>query len=317
MIKNYSSILEFLKNEVEAQVDKDAIEAIGILGQIQNCAFFIGVTLLKDILGIINIISVTLQSKNATLGKAKSIINGSIQSIEKLRSDIEFSTFWQKITSLAEENDITLEVPHKGRKRIRTQPKSLNNFYLQLTTGEENEPNITQSVEDYWRQNLYYPIIDSIIVNLKYRFSEDSLSMACSVDNFMNMNYEGSLEFINNYKNVTKVSIDLLKAEMMVFKNCLPPDFNFDDIKGKINKEAFPNLYKLLQIAITIPISSATCERSFSSMRRIKNWLRTSMLQQRFSDLSILNIERDLSNKIQTETVLDRYNTKTRKIVLK
>lgn len=116
---------------------------------------------------------------------------------------------------------------------------------------------------------------------------------------------------------MTKVSIDLLKAEMMVFKNCLPPDFNFDDIKGKINKEAFPNLYKLLQIAITIPISSATCERSFSSMRRIKNWLRTSMLQQRFSDLSILNIERDLSNKIQTETVLDRYNTKTRKIVLK
>jgi hypothetical protein len=29
MIKNYSSILEFLKNEVEAQIDKDAIEAIG------------------------------------------------------------------------------------------------------------------------------------------------------------------------------------------------------------------------------------------------------------------------------------------------
>jgi len=116
---------------------------------------------------------------------------------------------------------------------------------------------------------------------------------------------------------VTNVSIDLLKAEMMVFKNCLPPDFNFDDIKRKIHKEAFPNLYKLLQIAVTIPISSATCERSFSSMRRIKNWLRTSMLQQRFSDLSILNIERDLSNKIQTETVLDRFNTKTRKIVLK
>jgi len=29
MIKNYSSILEFLKNEVEVQMDKDAIEAIG------------------------------------------------------------------------------------------------------------------------------------------------------------------------------------------------------------------------------------------------------------------------------------------------
>lgn len=77
----------------------------------------------------------------------------------------------------------------------------MNNFHLNTTTGEENEPyNITQSVEDYWRQNLYYPIIDLIIVNLKYRFSEESLSMACSIDNFMNMTYEGSLEFINNYK---------------------------------------------------------------------------------------------------------------------
>ncbi|KAF0724897.1 Zinc finger MYM-type protein 1, partial [Aphis craccivora] len=49
-------------------------------------------------------------------------------------------------------------------------------------------------------------------------------------------------------------------------------------------------------VGITIPISSATCERSFSSMRRIKNWLRTSMLQQRFTNLSILNIERDITN---------------------
>ncbi|CAI6374970.1 unnamed protein product [Macrosiphum euphorbiae] len=98
MIKNYSSILEFLKNEVEAQVDKDAIEAIGILGQNTKLCFFYW-------------------------RKAKSIINGSIQSIEKLRSDIEFSTFWQKITSLAEENDITLEVPHKG---------SLKKVYLWL-----------------------------------------------------------------------------------------------------------------------------------------------------------------------------------------
>lgn len=31
MIKNYSSILDFLNNEVEAQMDKDAIEAIGNL----------------------------------------------------------------------------------------------------------------------------------------------------------------------------------------------------------------------------------------------------------------------------------------------
>lgn len=93
---------------------------IGILSQIQNCEFFIGVVLLKQILDIINIISVTLQSKNATLGKAKRIINGSIVCFEKLRSDNEFSIFWQKITSLAEENDIILEIPNIGKYIINS-----------------------------------------------------------------------------------------------------------------------------------------------------------------------------------------------------
>jgi hypothetical protein len=36
-------------------------------------------------------------------------------------------------------------------------------------------------------------------------------------------------------------------------------------------------MYKLLRVAVSSPLSAATCERSFSSMRRIKNWLRTKI----------------------------------------
>jgi len=114
------------------------------------------------------------------------------------------------------------------------------------------------------------------------------------------------------------VSVDMLKAKMMVFKNCLPTNFSFDDVKKNIQKVTFPNLYKFIQVGITIPpISSATCERSFSSMRRIKNWLRTSMLQQRFSNLSILNIERKITKNLKSEQILNKFNLHSRKIMLK
>lgn len=108
----------------------------------------------------------------------------------------------------------------------------------------------------------------------------------------------------------------MLKAEMMVVKNCLPTVFEIQDLKEKIIKDSFPNLYKFMQVAITLPVSSATCERSFSTMRRIKNWLRTSMLQQRFSNLSLLNIEKDLLKEINTETILNQFCLKPRKIML-
>lgn len=55
----------------------------GILSQIKNCNFLIAVTLLKDILCIINMLSTMLQSKSATLEKAKETINGVIKSLEQ------------------------------------------------------------------------------------------------------------------------------------------------------------------------------------------------------------------------------------------
>ena len=41
------------------------------------------------------------------------------------------------------------------------------------------------------------------------------------------------------------------------------------------------------------PVTSATGERSFSTARRIKTWLRSRMLQARFNHLAILNTHKD------------------------
>lgn len=101
---------------------------------------------------------------------------------------------------------------------------------------------------------------------------------------------------------------------MLVGKNCLKN--STDGIKKIVNQEVFPNFYKLMQVALTIPVSSATCERSFSSMRRLKNWMRTSMVQQRFTNLSVINIERDLANKIVPEEILNTFAKIDRRLCL-
>jgi len=88
---------------------------------------------------------------------------------------------------------------------------------------------------------------------------------------------------------------------MKVLKNMINKEnFEIDDINN-----IFPNFYKLLQTALTIPISSASCECSFYVMRRIKNRTRNTITNGRFSNLSILHIERDLSHAIESENVLN------------
>ncbi len=55
-----------------------------------------------------------------------------------------------------------------------------------------------------------------------------------------------------------------------------------------------PMMQALYQIAITIPVSSASPERSFSAMKRILNRLPASMGSQRLGNLLLVLIEREL-----------------------
>ena len=47
----------------------------------------------------------------------------------------------------------------------------------------------------------------------------------------------------------------------------------------------------MVQLALALPVGSATAEKSFSAMRRTRNWLRSTMGEERFSSLALLNIE--------------------------
>lgn len=99
----------------------------------------------------------------------------------------------------------------------------------------------------------------------------------------------------------------------MVAKNyCTNLKFNSSEehlnhLKGFVEEPVFPNLYKMLHLAVSIPISSVCCDRSFSVMRRIRNYICSTMSQDRFSKLSILCIERELSNKINTANIIDAF----------
>jgi len=61
-----------------------------------------------------NILSNSLQSKTATLGKSKNIIESVIKTFETSRTDEEFHNVWKKIVNFADENNINLQIPTMG-----------------------------------------------------------------------------------------------------------------------------------------------------------------------------------------------------------
>lgn len=57
-------------------------------------------------------------------------------------------------------------------------------------------------------------------------------------------------------------------------------------------KIAFIETYKLAIIIITIPVSSAACERTFSCLRRLKTFMRNRMTNDCLNNLASISIEK-------------------------
>ena len=70
---------------------------------------------------------------------------------------------------------------------------------------------------------------------------------------------------------------------------------------------ALSELCKAVKIAMTLPVSTAGCERTFSKLKIIKNHLRTRMSNSRLKFLTVISIHRKRALSIDLEKVVDRF----------
>lgn len=66
-----------------------------------------------------------------------------------------------------------------------------------------------------------------------------------------------------------EVTSNDLKCEITVLKSMIKFIPNYLTIKGNITKNKFTKLFKIIQLAITLPVSSVTCERKFLRLEEL------------------------------------------------
>ena len=66
-----------------------------------------------------------------------------------------------------------------------------------------------------------------------------------------------------------------------------------DLIQTLTHPDFYPHIHVAVKILLTMPVSSATAERSFSLPKRLKIYLRSTMVEDRLNGLSLMQIHRD------------------------
>ena len=126
----------------------------------------------------------------------------------------------------------------------------------------------------------------------------------CSLlDNF------NPIDFTNDEKNDLKKELDLYKYDVVQhsgFKNLK----NISELcqwMVRTRKEYYPLIYRVVKLVLTLPISTATTERAFSTMNVIKTDLRNKMEDEFLSNTMMLFIERDIAATISMDSIIDDF----------
>ena len=141
-----------------------------------------------------------------------------------------------------------------------------------------------------WQTQVFFPVVDSVVGEMKRRFLDhEIMKVAKAADAVMTMSDDDCAidYFLVTNSGIIHVNSALAKAEMRTIKcsvdflkrfnpslssaadaqrYCIPFPATAAEVAELKN---FPKFFRVLQLVITLPVSSATCERSFSAMRRV------------------------------------------------
>ena len=82
----------------------------------------------------------------------------------------------------------------------------------------------------------------------------------------------------------------------------------------RVSFDSFVNIKVALRILATLPVTSCECERSFSAIRRLKDYTRNTVVEECLNGLTLMEIHQDIEPSVQQ--VIDKLSADSRRIKL-
>lgn len=300
VLLNFQTVVSTLEDISE----NDAVygsDANALLKSINTFEFLFCIYFLKNIMLLTNVLSKYLQSSSIIYSNVQSMAKETIQELCNMRCEESFNNTWNEVDILRKQYNVSSPILPRKQK-----------IPAKLGGGLKEVENTT--INKHYKINIYFAVLDNIINDMGERFEENNLYVLnCMQDILLN-----DMPNNNSFKEINKMygfDEDNLKAETTILNRMYKTVHDQNNVQSKINfiasenyKAGFPTLTRLIQLFITIPTNSASCERSFSCLRRLKTYLRTTMGQSRLNSLGILQIERERSSLIDKDEVIDKFS---------
>ena len=288
-------------------------DAFRLFKDVDDFDFIVNLIMVYKVFDVTLDATILLQSKKNDIADGLEVISSLINLVNQYRREVDtkHAEWYGEALSLAKKFDI-------AEKKLRTNKRQIH---------RENQPATTAS--EYYKRCLTIPLLDQLLNDLESRFSENSLTSYYGLyllpSKIVSMEHEKKngkswkplTELVKPFYEFYKEEHFFQEIETwrdIVLNHDTPPS-NVKNTLKAFQFSGLENVKTSLKILGTIPITSCECERSFSGMRRLVNFCRSTMLEERLNGLALMNFH--LDRIPESKKVIDKFGgAKNRRLSL-
>ncbi|GBM02117.1 hypothetical protein AVEN_190556-1 [Araneus ventricosus] len=300
--ESYIAIFETLE-ELELDSDSNVSSTSSQLSKsMTGSSFIISLVTASDLFTNTLTLCKNLQDSNCDLSDALDLVDNIVKTIKGIRKEVN-SEFGQNF----HKRQLTFKLIGESIKMLRVSLRQKHRINCSSSDPEEN-----------FRISIAVPFLEDFLSQMELRFN-DHKSTVSALHKLIPSIYAPS-DFGEDDFKVYAHFLDLttLLSELKLWIN------KWQDKEGPSSalealtfcrQSSYPNVHVLLKILATLPVTTCTPERTFSSLRRLKTYLRNSTGEERLTSLALISIHRVVP--IITKEVINRFAAgKTRRLEL-
>ncbi|XP_071568451.1 zinc finger MYM-type protein 1-like [Temnothorax nylanderi] len=306
LCKNWDGVLQSLMIMIEDVHEKAVTrsEAAVLKKQLGRFETVFMAIFWNSLLDRFNATSKVLQSVDIDVGVAVELYRSLIDFMESLRSDEMFEVYVEKAKCIIPE-----EYEFDNKRSCKRK----------LQFGESKENEVIMTGKNKFRVETFYAILDRIRSELEKRHSayENVFKRFDFIRNLVHLSdstiHEEATKLYNYY---AKDLEDSFAIECVHFRQFLNKTGSKDKLKlidlctlirDQNLLSVFPNIDIALRISLCMAATNCSAERSFSALKRIKTYLRSSLEEERLNSLAILVIEAELMMSLKYDDIIDDF----------
>lgn len=292
--ENYTALQSTWYAAKQATKDTEMKARItGVAAQMEKFEFFFGIEVGRKCLSMADNLSRALQSATISACEGQGVVLKTIQALQSIRSDENFSLFWKYLETRSSVLDIS--EPQLPRRKRAPRRYEIGNA----------EPEYPATAHDYYRR-IYFEVIDVLVASIKARFDQQGFHMLQNLETILldptRINLIQDVcqfygEDLNQRRLETQIKVlHTNAAEHGV--NALTDVVSFLKGLNSVEREFYSEVIKVVKLIFVMPATNALSERSFSSLRRVKTWLRTTTNQVRLNSCMTLHVHKSRTDSL-------------------